>query len=245
MKLTYIYQSSFLLECESVVFIFDYYRSNDTIHSEILNTINNTSKKIFILVSHSHYDHFNKEIFDWKNKSSSITYILSDEVKSVKPNIANLDIVFLDKYTSFKNDEYNIEVNTYGSTDIGCSFHISVDEKGVFHAGDLNNWHWNEEATPVEIKESEDYYLSELAIISKDISKVDYLFYPIDERLGKDYLKGIEQFLNVIEVKTLIPMHFGTNYPKYSKIQEKLSEINPNLEIIKIDKEGYSIVTNA
>ena len=240
MQLTYIYQSSFILECEFVVFIFDYYKSKNLVHNELLNKINNTQKKIFVLVSHSHYDHFNKEIFNWSNKTGTITYILSDEVKSVKLNFSDLDIIFLEKYNTYKNNIYNVDIKAYGSTDIGCSFLINVDKKVIFHAGDLNNWHWNEEADLSQIKESEEYYLSELAIISKEFSLIDCLFFPIDRRLGKDYLKGIEQFIGAINVKLLVSMHFGNKYPKYIELQENLSKVDINLKIINIDKEGYS-----
>lgn len=241
MKLTYIYQSSFILECKSIICIFDYYKSNTEVYKLLKDTIESTQKKVFVFVSHSHYDHYNPIIFEWENKKSPIIYILSEEVKpSIKKNLNDLEIVFLENYSTWENTQLNISIKTYGSTDIGCSFLINIDEKSVFHAGDLNNWHWNEEYSQIEADKAEKYYLSELHLINKDISKIDYLFYPIDMRLGKDYLKGISQFLELISIKTLIPMHFGESKLPYKQIEDLLSLNKHHITLLEIDKEGYN-----
>lgn len=54
-----------------------------------------------------------------------------------------------------RGDTYSddmISVKAFGSTDAGVSFMVETDGKKVFHAGDLNNWHWEDESTPQEVK---------------------------------------------------------------------------------------------
>ena len=42
----------------------------------------------------------------------------------------------------------------------------------------------------------------------------DAAMFPIDPRLGKDYMRGAQQFIDAIEVDHFIPMHFGEHYAK-------------------------------
>ena len=71
LKIYYIYHSCFLVETKDYLIVFDYFKKplknkNDDISLE--EKILNTEKKVLVFSSHSHYDHFNKEIFYWKNK---------------------------------------------------------------------------------------------------------------------------------------------------------------------------------
>ena len=91
---------------------------------------------------------------------------------------------------------------------------IQSSENKIFHAGDLNNWHWNEECPLEESQEYENNYLKELELLAKDLTHLDLVFFPIDPRLGKDYMKGAEQFINRISTDILAPMHFDNAYHK-------------------------------
>ena len=42
----------------------------------------------------------------------------------------------------------------------------------------------------------------------------DAAMFPVDPRLGKDYMRGAQQFVDAIEVDHFIPMHFGEHYAK-------------------------------
>lgn len=48
-----------------------------------------------------------------------------------------------------------MKVKAFDSTDEGLSYLVEMDGIRIFHAGDLNNWHWREESTPREIEEAE------------------------------------------------------------------------------------------
>ena len=50
------------------------------------------------------------------------------------------------KYLPMKNLSLKgVKIKAFGSTDIGISFLVSVDGVDIFHAGDLNWWHWWDE----------------------------------------------------------------------------------------------------
>lgn len=210
MKLTYIYHSCYLIEGDNVVFIFDYYKDTDgknngLVHQEIRNSI----KPIYVFSSHAHPDHFNPGILNWKNINPDIRFLFSRDIEAwMKTEVEGIS--YLDK-----SEEYNdrlLYVKAYGSTDIGISFYIETEGKRIFHAGDLNNWHWNEESTSEESKECENNFLKEMDFLMKDVKSVDLAMFPVDPRLGKDYMRGAEQFIDRIETGCFAPMHFGNNY---------------------------------
>lgn len=86
--------------------------------------------------------------------------------------------------------------------------------KLIFHAGDLNNWHWKEESTMEESAEYEAAYLHELEILARVTNRFDLVMFPIDPRLGREYMLGAEQFVCRFAVGCFAPMHFHDQYEK-------------------------------
>lgn len=122
-----------------------------------------------------------------------------------------------------KGEEWSdgrLRVKAFGSTDIGISFLLDIEDKRIFHAGDLNNWHWEEESTPQEIAEAETRYRNELETLAQDTDYVDLALFPIDPRLGKDYTRGARQFIDRIRTKQFAPMHFWKKYDKANAFGE-------------------------
>lgn len=236
MKLTYIYHSCYCIETDNYSIVIDYYKDTMEYDGYIHKNILSQQKKLYVLATHSHLDHFDGEILNWRYKVDDIQYIFSKEVESLGIH-KEKDIVFLDKLEEYIDQ--NLLIRAYGSTDIGGSFYIEADSKRIFHAGDLNNWHWNEESTSEEIKEAEDFYASELSILANDIKVLDIAMFPIDPRLGKDFMKGAEQFVESIHVKMLAPLHFNENY-KLAKQFEPIA-IKNNCKYFIVDKKGQSI----
>lgn len=215
MKLTYIYHSGFAIEGNGFTIIIDYYKdSSDDItkgivHRELLKK----EGKLYILSTHSHADHFTKEVLKWKNDRSDIIYIFSKDIYETG-KAKQEDAIYMDKLDVYNDD--TISLQAFGSTDLGISFLIKVAGKTIFHAGDLNNWHWNEESTADEIQEAEAFYERELNLLADNVKELNLAMFPIDIRLGKDYMKGAEQFLKAISTSILSPMHFGEGYKSAS-----------------------------
>lgn len=210
MKLTYIYHSGFAIETDSCNIIIDFFKDSESLKKGIVHdVILKSDKKLYVLSTHSHADHFNKDILKWKKEKANIQYVFSKEIKDSRVTDID-DAVFLDKLKIYEDDLIKIEA--FGSTDIGGSFLINCDGKTIFHAGDLNNWHWDEESTPEEIKEAEMAYLTELNILAEKARELDVAMFPVDSRLGKNYMKGAQQFIDKIKVRLFVPMHFSKNY---------------------------------
>lgn len=229
MKLTYIYHSGFAIETPDITIIIDYYQDSiDNNEAFVSDYLLHRSQKLYVLVSHGHADHFNPDILKWEEKRDDITYIFSKDVEKIsKTDLKN--IYYIDKDEQYKDDM--LQIDAFGSTDLGISFRIKLDNKLIFHAGDLNNWHWNEESTADEIKEAEDFYKKELDHLADSTSFLDIAMFPVDPRLGKDYMKGAKQFLEKINVDLLIPMHFDVAYEKASAIAEVANQYNSKVFI--------------
>lgn len=165
MRLTYIYHSGFAIEGENFTIIIDYYRDSDgendgLVHKSLLHR----AGRLYVLSTHSHSDHFNPEILEWKQQHPDIQYIFSRDI--LENQYARFDdAVYLSPSELYHDNELCIQA--FGSTDVGCSFLIEVAGKLVFHAGDLNNWHWKEESTMEESAEYEAAYLHELEILGE------------------------------------------------------------------------------
>ena len=233
----YIYHSGFVLELEKSILIFDFYRiptdKKNEEESFISKFIKRTDKKVYVFSSHSHSDHFNKEILKWLNLNENIKYILSDDIKIHK----HKNFYFTKEGDSFELD--NLKISTFGSTDLGSSFYVNVEDKNIFHSGDLHLWHW-EDDTLEEEKTMYDAYMSELEKIKK-LDRIDIAFVPVDPRLGVNTLEGVELFYKVLKPKLIVPMHFSDDYSQMKNFIENFKNIK-DVEVIEIDESMKKIL---
>jgi L-ascorbate metabolism protein UlaG (beta-lactamase superfamily) len=192
-------------------------------------------KRLYILASHVHGDHFDPKIMSF----DAAKWILSDDIHGKIPNCE--DIYFLAKGDVYRDD--SVTIKAYGSTDVGVSFYIETGGFRIFHAGDLNNWHWNEEETPGDAAKNEQAFLDELALIAQENPVLDAVMFPVDSRLGKDYTCGAEQFLDKIKVGLFIPMHFWKDSkaarafkPESEKRGCRFAEIREVGDVFEVEK---------
>ena len=135
MKLTYIFHSGFVLETNQSILIFDFWMDPVGIMESVLQS----KKPLYVLSSHFHEDHFNREIFEWKKIKPNITYILSKDILRHRRASKDEADAWLAKGASWADDR--ISVRALGSTDSGVSWIVETEGKRIFHAGDLSNWY--------------------------------------------------------------------------------------------------------
>ena len=201
MKITYIHHSCFLVETENCYYLFDYEKG--------CVPKMDITKPIFVLSSHSHHDHYNPEIFLLLDDlgMQNIHAILSDDIEI--PTIVNVLQVSPGK-------EYGLslgqKLTTFQSTDLGVAFLIEDHEKFIYHAGDLNDWVWEDESDFYNKQMTKDYR-KQINLLSEELNqrKLDVAFVVLDPRQNKDYDRGICYFLENIPVKEVYPMHYWEN----------------------------------
>lgn len=211
MRLVYIYHSGYVIEGAGYSILIDYYKDTSTSPGKgyVYNQLLKKPGRLYILSSHTHPDHFNPEILTWRELKDDITYIFSDDILQDR-RTSQEEAIYLKKGDSFSDEKLTIEA--FGSTDTGISFLIKTGGKQIFHAGDLNNWHWKDESTREETEAAENEYLQELELLSRTTSYVDLAMFPVDPRLGSDFDRGAKQFIDRIQTGLFAPMHFDNNY---------------------------------
>ena len=171
----------------------------------------NEGLPVVFFVSHHHPDHFNPAIFNLAQNRERC-YVLSNDIYS-KVVHDNMPVAWMsagDKQDRLPGD---LTVEAFGSSDSGVSFLVTLpDGQKIFHAGDLNFWHWNEESTVAEVKAAYGKFVHCVNRLKEAASSVDIAFFPVDPRLGQDYADGARIFLENISVKFFFPMHFWGAY---------------------------------
>ena len=114
MKLIYLYHSGFALLGEGYTIIFDYFEdsaspSSGIVHNELLQR----PGRLYVLSSHSHADHFNKEVLTFREKHPDIVYIFSQDILH-EEKLLSTDAVWLKKGDCYADDV--LRVHAFGST---------------------------------------------------------------------------------------------------------------------------------
>jgi hypothetical protein len=99
-----------------------------------------------------------------------------------------------------------LSVTAFDSTYLGVSFLADFCGIRIFHAGDLNFWHWREESTMQEIEEADAEFRKAVQPLSRET--VDVAFFPVDPRQGTMYEAGANYFILTVKPRILIPMHY-------------------------------------
>lgn len=188
------------------------------------------SKKTYIFISHSHHDHFNKDILPLMNGDMEI--FISNDVDLPSSNkIHKL-------YPYEKLQIGDLVVYTYGSTDLGNSYLVISHGKSYFHSGDLNWWHWDH-MNSKELLHEEKIYKDEIRKLEAKI--IDYAFIPVDPRLKDKAYLAINYFIQEVNPTFVIPMHSFGDYNFYNDLYEKVELKNTTL--INVSNENKTIYT--
>lgn len=240
MKITYLNHSGFLLEGDTCYCLFDYYKGN-------IPTLD-SGKDIFVFCSHSHEDHFNPDIFQLKHQYPKVTYVFSNEVrKTCKRRLRDETELFSQILFLKSRDDYEIagvggtklKIHTLLSTDRGCAFIIEYEGCVIYHAGDLNNWVWEEESEEWNHRMRQNFR-KEMQYLEGQT--LDIAFVPLDPRQGKDYFLGMKELLEKTTVKHLFPMHFWNDFSVIEKyIWEYELPEQTHIYKIKYDGETWDI----
>jgi L-ascorbate metabolism protein UlaG (beta-lactamase superfamily) len=211
MEVKYLLHSGVLVKSNESVLIFDYYKKG--IEEKDISD----AASVYVFVSHSHGDHFDKKIFEWEKINSNITYILSSDI----------DINDSDRILKMAlGEELNlngIKITTLDSTDEGVAFVVETDEGTVFHAGDLNWWHWE--------GEPDDYNAGMAEKFKREISKmigtvIDIAFIPVDKRLEKAAYLSIDYLMEQCDVRKVYPIHFMDDWNYINQVKLDLADRN-------------------
>ena len=208
MKITYIKQSSFLLEWENSLWLFDYFAG------ELPDL--DPRKRLITFTSHGHKDHFSYELFSRTSGHPHTLHLLSDDISISARDRASYEISrqqgnamkFLAPHLSYCFDDgagNEIAVRTLLSTDQGLAFLIDYCGRRIYHAGDLHWWIWDGEP-PQEAQAMERRFFAEIDAL-KNV-RIDAAFLTLDPRLEGNFAKGFDAVMRTAHIDAVFPMHF-------------------------------------
>lgn len=236
MKVSYIYHSGYLVETESATLLFDYYKGKLPAFP--------ANKPLIVFASHRHKDHFDFQIFQLKDHPGGVYYVFGNDIRlsdnyllrhgvdlSVKEKIHRMP-AHTEWYLKLYGEDTagrhatSLNIHTLKSTDAGVAFYVKIGRESIFHAGDLNWWHWEGE-TEAFNKQQEKIYKEEIqylkTLLEREVNRkandrketasiLDVAFIPLDPRLENAYCYGMDYFLLQIPVKEVYPMHMWEDY---------------------------------
>ena len=237
LKITYIHHSSFSVELENAVILFDYFKGTLPEFP--------AGKPLFIFASHFHADHYAPVIFQLGEKRENVFYILSKEIGKKIPEEYRkrykdrMRLVKAGERFCLNISEESLIVETFHSTDEGVAFWLSCEGKEIYHAGDLNNWWWEGEDMAWN-RNMAASYKQEMKKLSGRTA--DLAFIPVDPRLGQWFYLGAAGFMEQADTKWIFPMHFWEDYTIIPKLIEHSSSEGWRDRIVEIHKEGEEFI---
>lgn len=230
LKVIYHYHSGFSVQVGGTLLVFDYWEGeNRTLSSvgRITPAFLAAFERIYVFISHAHPDHLDPVVFLWENEGLPITYIVSGDMpvgtrgKRLSPGQEKV----LDD---------QITVKAFQSTDLGVAFLVRAYGLGIFHAGDLNLWHWRQESTLREIEAAEKAFYEAIEPIKQE--KIDVAMFPVDPRQGLMYDAGANHFILTMKPRVFIPMHWQDR-PEVA-IDFARRARNQNTEVLALTRPG-------
>ena len=224
MKITYLDHSGFAVDLGDKLLIFDYYRGE--------LPAGTSDRKLYVFSSHAHYDHFQKKIFTW-SRDRDETYILSKDIRknAAAKNAPGEGVYYLAPRQELTLD--GLSVRTLRSTDAGVAFLVETEGKTIYHAGDLNWWHWEEESRVYNemMKRNYRYEIGKI-----EGQAIDVAFVPLDPRQEEQYYWGMDYFMKHTDTKVVFPMHMWGHYEVWERLMENPEASSYRDKVMRITK---------
>lgn len=224
MNVTYLHHSGFSVETETKVLLFDYYTEGG--RKAYFDPAAYGDKDIFVFVSHAHEDHYDRRILNW-GSLPNVKYVLSSDVQTELEFQG--EVLTVNPHES--HDFGGVHIETLQSNDEGVAFLVKADGKTIYHAGDLNWWHWNGEPDNFN-NDIERSYTTEVNRLKGE--QIDVAFVPADLRLQDKYFWAVNYFLKTVGAKVLFPMHFWGRF----EVCDFLRELGYGETVMKITGEN-------
>jgi len=229
----YLYHSGFAVKTAGHFLIFDYWRDTPGkgLDSGAINPKELVGQDVIVFVSHRHGDHYNPVILNWWRELPGLRYVLSDDVPSAP------GALMASKNKTYKQSDFTVE--TFASTDEGVAFLVCIDGLRIYHAGDLNWWHWAGESDSYNAQMSADYR-GQIDLLGKE--PIDLAFVPVDPRLEEQYALGIDYLMRSAQVRCAVPMHFGQESAVVERLLADPVTAGYRERILPLTRRGQSVL---
>ena len=201
---TFFYQSGFTVAVGKTLLIFSYWQEHVPEDLRLSDQDFRGFTNIIVFIPRASIEHNDPAIWRF-GRGFPISYVAAEEVEAGDSKKSHQTVRLMRKGESIRIA--GTQITAYGSTDTGVSFMVKVAGVHVFHAGDLNLWHWREHSTLREITRSEDEYYQAVTDIREE--RIDICMFPLDPNLGGFFDAGANHFIMAKKPRLFFPMHWG------------------------------------
>lgn len=216
MTVTFLGHSGFLAELPSVTLLFDWWKGE-------LPALR-PGVPLYVFASHRHEDHFKPQIFSLDDGTRAVRFVLGRDIKLSARNLERWAVSpeTVEKCHILRGGQTcalpQATVEALSSTDEGEAFLVTADGLALFHAGDLNWWHWEGEDKGWNRNMEVNFKKYAEALRGRTI---DLAMLPLDPRLGEAGFWGPAYFLETAEIRRFLPMHQWGEFDFARKFLEK------------------------
>lgn len=248
MKITFIHHSSFAVEVEDVVLVFDYFegdRVNGFTFTGVLPEWDK-EKSVYFFASHKHQDHFDRNVLKLADLYPDIHFILSKDTK-MSPHFMSkhgIPVSAKEKITYVVPDSRytvgKVEIETLRSTDAGVAFLVKTCGKTIYHAGDLHNWRFEGAGDLINGKMERGY---KFALKKLEDKHINAAFVVLDGRLGIHTNLGLSYFMRTVDADYVFPMHMWQDFSLIGNYKKMCENRLLYERIVDIDRENQEFDT--
>jgi ankyrin repeat protein/L-ascorbate metabolism protein UlaG (beta-lactamase superfamily) len=215
----YLGHSGWAIETRNHFLVFDYMPPEAT--PDQPNLLNGcidaaalANKKVMVFASHEHGDHYNANIFQWRDQIPQITYVMGFR----PPNATGYEYITPHESRTFDG----VKITTIPANDSGEGFLVEADGLTLFHAGDH----------ACRTRDLSGNYTPEIQFLAQRGARPDIAMLPVSGCNFGDQVAvkiGTEYTLETLQPKLFLPMHGGRqSTPRYRDFIQELGDRFPH-----------------
>ncbi len=211
--------------------IFDYYKPGRSPNEPCLanghiDPLEIKDLNVYVFVTHSHFDHYNKEILNWKNSVKNIKFIFGWKPKDDVEN--NPEHYYMSGRDSKRINGLEIFTHTALDAVPGAAFLVKTDGLKIYHSGDHGNLG----------RELRKPFTDEIEYMSGKEKNIDIAF------IGGMYGMSLEPMMfkiKNISSQLTFPQHANDREYLYKKAAEKAQSAGIDSKILSVKNTGDRI----
>lgn len=258
MTVTFIAHSAFLVEWDNFYTLFDYVYEPD--YTGALPALD-PEKPLLVFASHSHEDHFDAKIFSLLERYPLTQFFVSRDTRLTerKRKWLNISDAAFARTTVLRPDSIlltsvggeELSIRAIKSTDIGNAYLLRSEGKLIYHAGDLNHWHWESEGKAYcgSMAASYETAMQKLSSAVRDEAadngiapELTAAMAVLDPRLGEEHEGlGLDGLLSHTAVRHVFPMHLWKKFEAIDRYRAARPESAERIVRITADGDRFVI----
>ena len=231
MNVTFLAHSGFWVELPSVTLLFDWWKGQ--------LSPSRPGIPLLAFASHRHEDHFTPSIF----RLDAHAFLLGRDIKLSPRHMEAWGVSeeTAARCISLGGNEVctplpGVTVETLPSTDEGVAFLVTADGQTVFHAGDLNWWHWEGEDEGWNRNMEVNFKRCTQPLARRAI---DLAMLPLDPRLGADGYRGPRYVLELADIRRFLPMHQWDDFGFTQQFLQQYPQFSPKTALITAQGQNF------